>query len=234
MPKFLRAIVVSATIVVTLVVAQSAGAAVKSLTDEEDFPFGKYEGSAVGDSGGDPIAVTVYVTGKDSSDVAFAVRADMLPATIDVEPSSMVWDPQKNAWEFTVSVNKFGLNGSGGGEVTFDRGNGVIFGAGEGSFQGNSGSGRGTVDMVSAGQTSTGAQIVEGFNSFVGGPPKAGPVKYPRKIGETSEEAQRKAEVKKDAKGIMKALFGDAPLGPFAFFIFILVVFIIMLALGLI
>lgn len=229
MPKFLRMALVGAVLAAVFALAHPAFA------EEPSLPFGRYEGSAVGGDA-DAIAVTLYINGTQPSDTTFSIKTDVLPAVIAIQPSELTWmEDEGGYWYWAASVKTLGLSGSGTGQLVLENGKAAIYGSGDGSFQNKSGSGYGSADMVEAGQTSPGMQVVDAFNGFIGGPPKAGSVKEPRKFRPSPDDPKEQEEknIRRESRKLMKSLFGDIPLGPYEFFVFILVVFIIMLGLGL-
>ncbi len=162
--RALRTILVVGVVASLLLFAQAAFA-------EEDItgiPCGKYPGSAVGSNPGSvPFAVTIYVSPGRAGNAKLTAVTSMLPIPVSVEgvPARV-----PHGWDIPVTANfaSIQLFGDGVARLRLRDGQWTLYGSGTGSFRGKSGSGRGTASKVE-GSWSTGAQVLDAFQGFVGG-----------------------------------------------------------------
>jgi hypothetical protein len=155
-------------------------------------PYGKYEGSAVSDKGGEAIAVTVYVDPADQGQVRVTFVVPRIGESLGVfgTPEQV----GSAAWKIPLSVDASWLRLSGSGNLWLqpDGEFWVMRGVGSGSFRGSNGSGRGYAKQVRKDPATT-EQLVEAMGAFASfKPPDAGSPEAPPQF--TGEELAAAAE----------------------------------------
>lgn len=227
MSKSLRAAALSSGVLAMILLLAAPVWAKAPAGGSPSFPFGKYQGSAVGGDG-EPFAITVYVTGSNLEDVSLTVVTDKLPIPLSVTPE-YVREDGEGQWVTAVSVNNpsLKLSGSGTGHVVFEDGKAAIYGDGSGSFRSKSGSGHGFAQAV-AGDTGTGAQVIDALNGFVGGPPdEVAATAYPPRFEERGE-ASEPGPMESVTSGV-RGLFGQPMDASSQLLLFILVLLLFLL-----
>jgi hypothetical protein len=134
--------------IVALAVALIAPATAAAV---EGFPYGKWTGSAVGDSGANPVAVTVWLSDNGDGTVGITVSTPAVPFAFDANPGTPI--PVNGGFDLPITV-AYGSGDnaiSGSGTIRLrKRTNGwYAWGSGSGSALGNSGGGRGSANLVS-------------------------------------------------------------------------------------